>query len=144
MARYNRFVKKLSLAAAALVMAACSKNIQNADAVKQGILDYLKERSPQMGLNMDAMDVTVGSVSFDKDQARATVSFVPKGAPGSGGMSMAYVLDRKGDKWVVKGRQAGPGMTHGTEGQLPPGHPPTGNGTEGALPPGHPPTGTPQ
>ena len=39
------------------------------------------------------------------------------------GYFMPYVLDRKGDKWVVKGRQVNPGNPHGA-GELPPGHPP--------------------
>ena len=112
--RYNRFVKTRFLAVAALVLAACSKDIQNPEAVKQGVVDYLKERAPTMGLDMNAMDVIVGSVSFEKDVARANVSFVTKGMPpGSGGMRMDYVLERKGDKWAVKGRQVSPATSHG-------------------------------
>ncbi len=125
------------LAAAALMLVGCSKNIQNPEAVKQGVVDYLKERAPTMGLDMSAMDVNVGSVSFEKDIARASVSFVPKGVPGGGGMSMDYVLERKGDKWAVKGRQVSPTSSHGDQplpGTLPP----------GALPPGHPPAGSKQ
>ncbi len=113
---------------AALVLAACSKNIQNPEAVKQGVVEYLSARAPTMGLDMSAMDVNVGSVSFEKDVARASVSFVPKGMPpGSGGMSMDYVLERKGDKWAVKSREANPASTHGGQpmpGSMPSGHPP--------------------
>ena len=116
------------LAVAALVLAACSKNIQNPEAVKQGVVEYLSARAPTMGLDMSAMDVNVGSVSFEKDVARASVSFVPKGMlPGSGGMSMDYVLERKGDKWAVKGREINPASTHGDQplpGAMPSGHPP--------------------
>jgi len=121
-------VKTCALAVAALILAACSKNIQNTEAVKQGVVDYLKERAPTMGLDMSAMDVNVGTVSFEKDVARASVSFVPKGMPGSGGMNMDYILERKGDKWAVKGRQVSPTNSHGDQplpGALPPGHPPT-------------------
>ena len=118
-----------------LILAACSKNIQNSEAVKEGVVDYLKQRAPTMGLDMSAMDVNVGSISFEKDIARANVSFVPKGMPpGSGGMSMDYVLERKGDKWAVKGRQVSPGNSHGDQalpGDLPPGHPPTGQAPTG-------------
>jgi hypothetical protein len=121
-------VKTCALAVSILVLAACSKNIQNPEAVKEGVIDYLKQRAPTMGLDMNAMDVNVGSISFEKDIARANVSFVPKGMPGSGGMSMEYVLERKGDKWAVKGRQVSPGNSHGDQplppGGLPPGHPP--------------------
>jgi hypothetical protein len=125
-------VQRLILAAT-VVLAGCAKNIQNAEAVKQGVMDYLKERAPTMGLNMDAMDANVTSVSFEKDVARAAVSFVVKGTSG-GGMNMDYVLDRKGDKWVVRGRQVSPASQHGSEAlpggaprDLPPGHPPTEN-----------------
>ena len=129
-------MKKCALALSILLLAACSKNIQNPDAVKEGVVDYLKQRAPTMGLDMNAMDVNVGSISFEKDTARASVSFTPKGMPGGGGMSMDYVLERKGDKWAVKGRQVSPGNSHGDQplpgalppGSLPPGHPPTGNG----------------
>ncbi len=129
-------MKISALAVAALVLAGCSKNIDNPEAVKQGVVDYLKQRAPTMGLDMSAMDVNVGSISFEKDIARANVSFVPKGMRGSGGMTMDYVLERKGDKWAVKGRQASPGNSHGDQplpGALPP----------GSLPPGHPPTDHP-
>ena len=115
-------MKRFLLAAAALILAGCAKNIQNPDAVKQGVMDYLKERASTMGLNMGAMDANVTSVSFEKDVARASVAFVVKGAPGGAGMSMDYVLDRKGDKWVVRGRQVSPGNAHGAEG-LPPAPP---------------------
>jgi hypothetical protein len=129
-------VKTCALALSFIVLGGCSKNIQNSEAVKEGVVDYLKQRAPTMGLDMSAMDVNVGSISFEKDIARANVSFVPKGMPpGSGGMSMDYVLERKGDKWAVKGRQVSPGNAHGdqalpgsTPGSLPPGHPPTGQG----------------
>jgi len=124
-------VKRFLLAFAALTLAGCTKNIQNQDAVKQGVMDYLKERASTMGLNMGAMDANVTSVSFEKDVARASVAFTVKGTPG-GGMSMDYVLDRKGDKWVVRGKQVSPANAHGSE-SLPETAPP-------GLPPGHPPT----
>ena len=117
-------MKTLTLAVAALVLAACSKNIQNPEAVKQGVVDYLKDRAPTMGLDMSAMDVNVGAISFEKDTARASVSFVPKGMPGSGGMSMDYVLERKGDKWAVKGREMKSMPGSMPLGSMPPGHPP--------------------
>jgi hypothetical protein len=117
-----------------LILAGCAKDIQNQEAVKQGVMDYLKERASTMGLNIGAMDANVTSVSFEKDVARASVAFVVKGSPGAGGMNMDYVLDRKGDKWVVRGRQVSPGNAHGAEGL--PGGAPQG------LPPGHPPAGS--
>ena len=138
---------------AALTAISCSKDIQNNDAVKQAVIDYLRTR--QTGLNMDAMTVDVAQVAFQKDQATATMRFTPKGIP-NGGMSMTYALDRKGNKWVVRGRvengmsphgagQAPPGQVPEVPMPLPPNHPavpPTGAPPTGALPPGHPPVST--
>jgi hypothetical protein len=141
----------------------CKKNIDNNEAVKQGINAYLSKRSDLL-----AMDVNVTSVAYRGDEATAVVRFQAKGnnAP-SAGMSMEYVLERKGSQWVVKGRggseahgspQAGspqggaavpgggaPGAPAGGSigampQTLPPGHPSTG-APGGALPPGHPPIG---
>ncbi len=139
----------LACVAAVLTLAtiSCNKDIQNSDAVKQSVVDYLRSKSGETGLNMDNMTVEVTSVSYQKDEARAMVRFVPKGIPG-GGMQMSYVLDRKGNKWVVRGRQENGANPHGAGGVppsqqqgLPPGHPATG-GAPGALPPGHPGVGT--
>jgi hypothetical protein len=63
-----------------LALVSCSRNIQNEEAVKQGVLDYLRTRSSQLGLNMDAMKVDVTSVSFvGGTEAHATVAFTAKG-----------------------------------------------------------------
>ena len=77
-----------------------SRGIQNETAVRQGVLDYLAQRTD---LNMKMMQVDVTSVSFRQDEADATVSFRPKGAAG-GGMQMRYTLERQGSRWVVKGK----------------------------------------
>lgn len=121
-----RFVRKFAAASAFLLLAACSKDIQNTEAIRQGILDDLQKRASTTGVDPGILDVSVSSVSFEKDQARAQVSFTPKNMPGGGGMSMNYVLERQGDKWVVKGRQQGALNPHGVGGApdaLPPGHP---------------------
>jgi hypothetical protein len=143
-------VKKFALAMA-FVLAACSRNIDNGDAVRQGVIDYLRARTSQTGLDVDLMQVDVTSVSFQKDEARATVNFRPKGVAMQGGMQMSYTLDRKSDKWVVRGRGAANVNPHGggalpgaeeTPG-LPPGHPP-GAIPGDPLPPGHPSVGSKQ
>ena len=112
----------------ALLLTACSRNIDNGDAVRQGVIDYLKARTGQTGLNMDMMQVDVTAVSFMKDEARATVSFSPKGATNQGGMQISYTLDRKGDKWVVRPHAEGGENPHGAAGlpSLPANHPPVG------------------
>ncbi len=130
-------MKKFGLAIAVL-LAGCAKDIQNKDAVRQGVMDYLNARQQQTGLNMAAMDVDVSSIQFENGQAVATVSFQPKNG-GGGAMQMNYTLERKGDKWEVKGRSSTPGKSHGSEGlpQTPTPAPVQPQG--GAMPPDHPP-----
>ena len=125
-----------------VLLGGCKKDIENKDAVRQGVLNYLSKRGDLM-----AMDVTVGDVSFRGNEASASVHFQAKGnSSPSAGMSMSYVLERKGNQWEVKGRNgsdpahgmpsSGPGET------LPPGHPTVSpEGTSPAMPPGHPAVG---
>ena len=140
------------------LLGGCKKNIDNDDAVKQGINAYLSKRSDLL-----AMDVNVTSVSYHDNEATAVVRFQAKGNPSpSAGMSMQYELERKGNQWVVNGRAGGeahtgmpqgapgasgapgagaPGANGGSIGampSLPNGHPSVGE-PSGALPPGHPP-----
>jgi hypothetical protein len=121
-------VRKLALTLATVLLAACSRDIQNTEAVRKGIVEYLNTRSAEMGLDMNLMDLEVTSVSFEQTKARAIVMFRPKGMT-RGGMSMSYSLDRQGDKWIVTGRQMTGGSPHGAppESGLPPGHPPAGS-----------------
>lgn len=153
----------------ALLFSGCKKNIQNNDAVKQGIMTYLAKRSDLL-----AMDVNVQSVAFHQDEATATVRFQAKNNTSpNAGMTMEYVLERKGTQWVVKGRAGGTGdnphtgLPQGAPGAagsgmgampqtLPPGHPSVGSGAGGngapaggsigampqTLPPGHPSIGS--
>jgi hypothetical protein len=137
-ARYNRIVKGLAgFVCAVLLMLGCRKDIQNTVAVRQGILDYLARRP-----DLAAMDVSVSSVAFRKDEADATVFFRAKDGPAENGMQMKYVLERKGNQWVVKGRTgaSGTGNPHGgaPSNGTPMGENPHG-ATTPALPPGHPP-----
>jgi hypothetical protein len=116
---------RLLIAPAALLVAfaaACSRDIQNSESVRQGVLDYLNERKAQTGLDPAQMQVDIGSVSFQQDEARATVIFRPKNQPDPQPMTIAYVLDRKGGKWVVRGHATSTGNPHGG-GEMPPGHP---------------------
>jgi hypothetical protein len=116
----------------ALLLAACGKkNIENKDAIRQAVVEYLNARQAQTGLDMSTMDVNVTAMAFERDTARATVEFRVKG--GDAGMQLNYTLDRKGDKWVVQARQDA-GQGHGVV------TPPDGSGSPGAgqLPPGHP------
>lgn len=140
--RFRHFQKKWTAAAilAALLAAGCARNINNKDAVRQGVVDYLNKRRQQTGLDMGLMNVDVSNVTFQKNKATATVSFQPKSG-GVQGMSMNYVLERKGDQWVVKGRKESGMNPHGAQGmQGTPGMGMPPAGQFGAMPPGHPPT----
>jgi len=133
-----------------VLLASCSKNIQNQDAVRSAVVEYLTSRAPQTGLDMNQMQVEIAAVTFEKDTARATVSIKPKSSD-AGGMEINYNLDRKGDKWVVRPGgmpHAMPGAVSGSgepeqDSQpgsplLPPGHPSVTQPSGQALPPGHP------
>ena len=120
----------------ALLLAACArKNIENKEAIRQAVIEYLSSRQSQTGLDMSTMDVNVSTMAFERDTARATVEFRIKNS--DAGMQLSYTLDRKGDKWVVQPRQDG-GQGHAgalpadgkAPAELPAGHP--------ALPPGDP------
>ena len=141
-ARYNQIVKSSTILATVLgltvaLLSGCKKNIQNNDAVKQGIMTYLAKRSDLL-----AMDVSVTSVAFHQDEATATVRFQAKGnASPNAGMTMEYVLERKSGQWVVKGRAGGAGDNPHTG--MPQGAPgAAGSGAPQALPPGHPAIGS--
>jgi hypothetical protein len=113
-------------------LAACArKNIENTDAVRQAVVEYLNARQAQTGLDMSTMEVKVTAANFERDTARATVQFSVKNS--DAGMTLNYTLDRKGDKWVVQARQDG-GQGHGVV--LPPDG--SGSAAPGQLPPGHP------
>ncbi|MGC9970752.1 MAG: hypothetical protein ABSE56_09195 [Bryobacteraceae bacterium] len=118
----------LPAALAGLLLVGCSRPIQNEAAVRQGVIDHLSARQD---LNLSQMQIDVTSISFRQNEADVTVSFRPKGGDASSGMRMQYTLERKGNRWAVKGRGAGP---HGQMpaampgGQMPAGHPPMGPG----------------
>lgn len=131
-------------ALAALLLASCSKNIENKDAVRQGVVDHLKARK-NLDLDLSSMQLEVTSVIFRDKEADATVSFVPKGAAPSQGMSMKYTLVREGGSWKVKQKSettnnphSGGAVTNPHEGGMGT-VPPPGAGGGAELPPGHPP-----
>jgi hypothetical protein len=106
----------------------CHRGMETKEAVRQGVVDHLSSRT---GLSVASMQIDVLSVAFRGNEADTTVSFRPKG--GGEGMQMNYTLERKGDRWMVKGRAGSTsGMPHGSA--VPP---PGAMGT--GLPAGHPP-----
>ncbi len=123
---------------ACLVLAGCHHNIQNEDAVKQGVMDYLSTRQ---GLNLASMNVSVTSMVFRQDLVDVMVVFSPKGSGPAQPMSIPYTLEKKGDRWVVRPRPGGGTNPHGGGMAASPhggGMPMPAPGGSGALPPGHP------
>jgi hypothetical protein len=118
------------------MLSGCKRDIQSTEAVRQGVLAYLSKRSDLL-----SMDVSIANVVYNQNEATATVHLQAKGSntPGSG-MDMRYLLERKGNDWVVKGRAGGD--AHGAGMGAPPAAQPGGAGSIGAmpqtLPPGHP------
>ncbi len=109
----------------ALVLAGCNRGLDNKEAVRQGVVDYLAARS---NLNVSSMSIDIVSVSFRGSEADATVSIRPKGGDAAAGMSMRYTLEKEGGRWVVKGKGSGhagseTGMGGEGMGSMPPGHP---------------------
>jgi hypothetical protein len=124
-------VRKLAFIAALALLSACTKDIQNKDAVQGAIVDYLKAREAKTGLKMDSMQVEVSTMTFSSsgNEAHVTVKFSPKA--GGPGMDLPYTLDRNGNKWVVRAHAEGGENPHGGSAQpampgMPPGHPSTG------------------
>ena len=92
-----------------LCLAACNRGSQTKDAVRQGIVDYLKARN----FSMTTMDVAVSAVQFMGNNADATVTFTPKGSSPAQGMEMQYQLELQKEKWVVVGRKESGAAPHG-------------------------------
>lgn len=124
-------------------LAACGPGIHTREKVQQAIVERLQTHS---GLDVNGLDITTTSVSFQKNMAYATVSIHPKADPSLQSMVMKYTLEDRDGKWVVVNVADSQG--HGMPGQpsasgqaLPPGHPAVSNQ---ALPPGHPAVGDTQ
>jgi hypothetical protein len=132
----------LGLALLLGLLAGCGSDVKTKERVESDLKTHLEK----VGLDVNRLDVSVTEVTFDKDTARATVAFNPKGASNiHDGIVMHYLLEDKGGHWVVTGRSDSQG--HGMGGpsaspSLPAGHPPMGGDTPMAnptMPPGHPP-----
>ncbi|HEX7362520.1 MAG TPA: hypothetical protein VF283_18665 [Bryobacteraceae bacterium] len=114
-----------ALLAPVLFLTACGNSMQSKDKVQQAILSHLADHS---GIDLNALEVTTTSVSFDHNMAYATVAFHPKGDTSlASEMLLKYTLQARNGRWAVVKVEHAPGQ--GTAGpaageQLPPGHPP--------------------
>lgn len=130
--------------AALLGAVACSNaNIDNKDAVKAAMIEYLQKNQASTGLDPNAMDINVDAVQFERDTARATVSFLIKGS--EQGMQGNYTLTRDGNKWANVTRQNITAAPHGLTPDAPPAQEPllpVIPGAQPQMPAGHPPVGS--
>jgi hypothetical protein len=123
----------------------CNRAPENKEAVRQAVTEHLSKNA---ALDMNQLNVEVADVRFQGNEATASVAIKPKSAPEQG-MTMSYTLERRGDKWQVKGRGAGHagGMGAQGAGEMPAGHPPVSSpdaaSQRGDLPAGHPPVNSP-
>lgn len=96
---------------AAVFLFGCGPDIQNKEAVREAVMAHLKSRTD---IDLSHMQVDVASVSFRKGEADASVVFKAVGSTDPGGsMTIAYTLEQKNGKWVVKGRQTGASPAQG-------------------------------
>jgi hypothetical protein len=106
-----------------LLLTGCHRDVRNADAIRQGVLDFF---SGPMGLNMQAMSVNLETVEVKGDKAEAMVSVTLKGK--SEPMSKRkYFLAQQNGKWVVTGREGS--AAHGEIGVTPGAENPHGGGS---------------
>jgi hypothetical protein len=125
---YNRVVRLIPSLVPILLLTACQHGGQNnADAVRQGVIDYLSKS----GFNVAGMDIKVTSVEFKGDQADMAVGVTPKGQSGGPSMPFSYHLEHQNNKWVVVGHSNSAG--HGAEAA--PGGSGGANPHGGAMPP---------
>ncbi len=118
----------------AVLLSGCGNRIQNKEKVQEAIINRLQSRS---GLDLNSLDISTTSVTFNKNMAYATVAFHPKGDTSlNGGMTMKYTLEARDGKWVVLNVANSQG--HGPMGSSSMGMR-SGSGNGAALPPGHPP-----
>ena len=129
----KRFWAALTAVLAIGAGSACKRNIDNQDAVRRAVIDYLGKRS---NLNVSAMNVDVTSVTFRPNEADAVVAITARGAAPGQPMSMRYTLERQGDHWTVKGKADAGGSPHGAGAANP--HEGAEASATGELPPGHP------
>ncbi len=140
------------------VITGCKKAGESKEAVRAGVVEHLSKNA---ALDVNSLNIDVTDVKFQGNEATAAVSIKPKSAPEQG-MTMSYTLERKADKWEVKGKGGGHGGMGGGMGMgaSPEAAPPAAEGGTpepkgalgdapkapaggGDLPPGHPPVNAP-
>ena len=137
----NRAFLAALLGASLLFAGACKSKVDEKEAIRAGIVNYLASLKT---LNVSAMDINVTQASVNGNQAQAQVEIRLKNSPPDGAsMKLSYNLEKRHEEWaVVKSQPAGGTLQHPPPGEmpaggLPPGHPNV-NGSAGQAPAGHP------
>src|SRR5258708_38131183 len=90
--------------AAVLVMgagAACKRSIDNQEAVRPAVIDYLAKRS---NLNVSALNGDVTSVTFRSNEADPLVANTARGAAPAQPTAMRYTPGRERSYWAGTGK----------------------------------------
>jgi hypothetical protein len=83
-----------------LGLVACQRGGQNnSEAVRQAVIDRLSQQK----MDVAAMDVKVGDVQYNGEQADANVTVTLKGKSDAPPMPFRYHLERQQNKWVAVG-----------------------------------------
>jgi len=93
---------------------------RDADLIHHALEEHVRN---DRGINMDALDMSVDSISVDGDEAHANATFRVR--QGGAAMTMAYLLQRHGGAWIVVNSQPGGGQFV---------HPPVDKADSGAAP----------
>jgi len=137
----NRAFLAALLGATLLFAGACKSKVDDKEAIRSGIINYLTSLKT---LNVSAMDINVTQATVNGNQAQAQVEIRLKNSPPDGAsMKLSYNLEKRGEEWVVvKSQPAGGTLQHPAPGEMPPGGLPPGhpnvNGSAGQAPAGHP------
>jgi hypothetical protein len=117
-----RFQMAITLVASAAVLAGCKQgslpiagspvvaatNSSPTDAIQTAIQAHLAHNG---NLRLDAFDITMKQVTFDRDQAQAQVEFHAKS--GAGTMQLTYALSKQAGTWnVIESKPGGSNFSH--------------------------------
>lgn len=136
---YNQIVLRhpAAIIFVAILLTACGNSMKSKEKVQAAILNRIQSKT---GLDLNGLDVSTTSISFEKNMAYATVAFHPKGDTSvSHGMEMKYTLEQRDGQWqvvnVADPHGGSPKSQPAPGGQLPPGHPSVSGDAPGAAAP---------
>jgi hypothetical protein len=112
------------------------KSEADQDALRDAVIKHIASMN---GLNINNMTITVTKATIHGDQAEANVDIRAKDSdPSAPAMQRVYQMQRQGNEWVVVKGQPSGGMQHPGPGGMPQGDLPPGHPTSGQVPGGQP------